>query len=1036
MAVDAGTAQAHLDIDISRYLSGLDQAIAKTKSTKNTIESVGDRFTSVGSKLTKTGSAITKGITIPIIGIATASIKTAAEFEAGMSTVAAISGATGKDLSALSDKAREMGAKTKFSATDAAEAFKYMAMAGWKTKDMLNSIEGIMNLAAASGENLGTVSDIVTDAMTAFGLAADGATNGIANAAYFADVLAAASNSSNTNVSMLGESFKYVAPVAGSLGYSIEDAAIALGLLANQGIKGSQAGTSLRGALTRMIKPTSEASAVMDEYGVSMFNADGSAKSLRGVMQNLRDVFGENDINIQNTDGSLKTYDQLMQEASDGTMTLTDKQKLFALSTIFGTESLSSMLAIINTSDSDFDKLSKAIDNSSGTAQNMSDIMQNNLIGKLTTLKSKIEELEIAFGNLLTPAIETAIEKIQGLVDKINSMDDGQKNTIIKILEVVAVVGPLLLILGKLTSGVGKVISVVGKIGGVFGKFSSAASKTAGPASTAAGGMQKVASSALSLLAAGAGILLASAGLALLANSAIQIAAAGWPAAAAMAGLVAAMALLAVGAAAIGPALTSGAVGLIAFGASIALIGVGVLAASAGIVLLAGQLPAIAANGSAAGAGLSALGIGLLSFAGPAALAGASLIVVAAGAVALGVGAAAAAAGVLVLGAAAIVLGTGIVIAGAGLTLCAAGMAAIGASAGAASAGLISVSATAAVAFVPFVAGSAACLGLMASVVALTATIALLAASFTLTTASCVLMLASLVGIQASMSSIESSATTSADALSNMVGTIDIVSSTMDGLKSTVSSVLDDVVQSFTKSQPTAKSQATALANGVVDGFSTGMNKLPTVVTSATNPVKTLGSQASVWGADISAGLARGINSKASAVRAAVDGLSGYIHANLHFSKPDEGPLRDYETWMPDFVQGLANGLYKSAPRLKSASRYLAGNLLMDTKGMYDTNPIEDYSVSIVNLIGLYKDLLLTMKEFSLVSKSMTPMDNGILSRQQTGKSYREDYTAREYNTENKSSGDTYNFYSPKAIDEVEAARQMKKVKRELSEGF
>lgn len=1038
MAVDVGTAQAYLDLDISQYLSKMDKAISKTKSAQNQIEATGAKFESAGKKIESVGSALTKGVTIPILGLGVTAVKTAADFESSMSTVSAISGATGNELDQLSTKAREMGAKTKFSASEAAEAFKYMAMAGWKTDDMLNSIEGVMDLAAASGENLGTVSDIVTDAMTAFGLAADGATDGIANAAYFADVLAAASNSSNTNVSMLGESFKYVAPVAGSLGYTVKDTAIALGLMANQGIKASQAGTSLRGALSRMIKPTKESSAVMEKYGISMFNADGSAKTLREVMQNLRDVFGENDISIQNADGSLKTYEELMQEASSGTMSLTDKQKLLALSTIFGTESLSSMLAIINTSESDFASLSNAIDNSAGTAKNMSDIMQDNLIGKLTALKSKLEELAISFGNLLIPGIEKATNFISNLVDKLNSLDEGQKQTIVKILEIAAIVGPIILLVGKLTTGVGKLITGVGKVAGVFGKFSSAAASTVTPAGAAAGGMNKVASSAVSLLATGAGILLAAAGLALLAKSAIEIAAAGWPAAGALAGLVAALALLAVGAAAIGPALTAGAVGLVAFGAAIALVGVGVLAAGAGISLIAAQLPMIATSGAAASAGFVALSEGLLAFAGPAALVGASLMVVAAGILSVGAAALGAAVGVLALGSAAVVLGGGLVVCGAGLSLCGAGMGIISATAAGATAGLTTVTAAATGASLAFTAAAATCLALNIPVVALTASTLALSASLLVSAGSCALLLAALVGVQASMKSIEISSAKSSAALSQMTTAVGVVSSGLTALESVASTVLDNVIAEFTKAEPEAKTQATVLANGVVYGFQIGMNRLPGVVNTAVAPVKALGKQAYYWGQDIATGIANGLDAGAPSIYAKVDEIADYIYSHLHFSRPDAGPLRDYESWMPDFVHGLAYGIYRSAPELKAASDYLAENLsLSDTKNSaFDSAILTDYSISIVNILGLYRDLLVTMKELSRVSKSVfAPMDANLFEYTKKPNANQK-YQEADTNKKPQTTGDTYNFYSPKAIDPTEASRQMKKVKRELTEGF
>ena len=281
-------------------------------------------------------------------------------FESGMSKVQAISGASGEDLAALTDKAKEMGAKTKFSATESAEAMQYMAMAGWKTGDMLNGIEGIMNLAAASGEDLATTSDIVTDALTAFGLSAQDST-------HFADVLAQASSNANTNVGMMGETFKYVAPVAGAMGYSAEDVATAVGLMANSGIKASQAGTSLRTILTRMAKPTKEVQTAMDQLGVSVIDSDGNMKSLHEIMDDLRSGFSG----------------------------LSEAEKVNMAGTLGETDGMSGLLAIVNASDGDYQKLTDSINNCSGAAANMAETMQNNLGGQLTILGSTAESLAL-----------------------------------------------------------------------------------------------------------------------------------------------------------------------------------------------------------------------------------------------------------------------------------------------------------------------------------------------------------------------------------------------------------------------------------------------------------------------------------------------------------------------------------------------------------------------------------------------------------------------------------------------------------------
>lgn len=430
MAVDVGSAVGYLDLDISGFLAGLRSAQSEADSaTKNIATKIGSNLQSAGKSITSAGKTLTTHVTVPIVGLGTAAVKTTSDFESAMSKVSAISGATGSDLDALNQKAQEMGAKTKFSATESAEAFTYMAMAGWKTEDMLQGIDGIMALAAADGLDLATTSDIVTDALTAFGLSAD-------DSGHFADVLAAAASNANTNVSLLGESFKYAAPVAGALGYSAEDTAIALGLMANAGIKGSQGGTALRSSLSRLIKPTDDAAALMEQYGLSMTNADGSMKSLGEVMEMLRTKMGG----------------------------LSEAEQAQAAATLFGQEAMSGMLAVINASDSDYEKLTSAIYGADGAAQQMADTMLDNLSGQLTLLKSALEGLAIQFGEILMPYIKQFVQWLQNLVQKLQEMTPEQKEQIVKWAAFAATIGPVLLAVGKLVTGIGNVISVFGKL--------------------------------------------------------------------------------------------------------------------------------------------------------------------------------------------------------------------------------------------------------------------------------------------------------------------------------------------------------------------------------------------------------------------------------------------------------------------------------------------------------------------------------------------------------------------------------------------
>lgn len=342
------------------------------------------------SSIAKTGIATTvtaiSGMSTALAGVAGYSIKVGSSFEAGMSKVQAVSGASNEQLQRLSDKAKEMGATTKFSATEAADAMNYMAMAGWKTEDMLNGIDGIMNLAAASGEDLATTSDIVTDALTAFGLSASDST-------HFADVLAAASSNANTNVSMMGETFKYVAPVAGSLGYSAEDCAVAIGLMANSGIKASQSGTALRSMFSRLAKPSKEVKEAMEKLNISLTDSHGNMKSLDTLMGDLRNSFSG----------------------------LSESEKAEMASSLAGQEAMSGLLAIVNASDADFNKLKDAIYGADGASAKMAETMQDNLQGKITILKSTIDGLGIKIYEEIEDPMKEAAEGATDSVGQISS---------------------------------------------------------------------------------------------------------------------------------------------------------------------------------------------------------------------------------------------------------------------------------------------------------------------------------------------------------------------------------------------------------------------------------------------------------------------------------------------------------------------------------------------------------------------------------------------------------------------------------------
>lgn len=347
------------------------------RAIDETVGNVGNAEPRMTKALKKIGAAVVAAFAVDKIkDFGKACISAGMDFDSQMSTVAAISGATGEEFEILRAKAQEMGATTAFSATESAQAMEYMAMAGWKTTDITNGLAGVMNLAAASGEDLAATSDIVTDAMTAFGMSADQST-------YFADVLAQTATNANTNVGMMGETFKYVAPLAGAMGYNIEDMSAAIGLMANAGIKGSQSGTSLRNIITNLASPTDTVAGAMDDLGISLTDSDGKTKSFGETLSDLRISFAD----------------------------LDEVQKTQYASAIAGKEGMSGLLALINSSDEDFDKLTDSIKNCTGASEKMAEIRLDNLEGDVTLFKSALEGAQIAISDKLTPVLRNLVEK-------------------------------------------------------------------------------------------------------------------------------------------------------------------------------------------------------------------------------------------------------------------------------------------------------------------------------------------------------------------------------------------------------------------------------------------------------------------------------------------------------------------------------------------------------------------------------------------------------------------------------------------------
>ena len=414
---------------VDKFTGPMAKAAKAANQHANEIAKVGNKIKKSGRNIENAGKTLTKGITTPVAAMGTGMIKTAMDFEAGMDKVQAISGASEKNMSALTEKAKEMGAKTKFSASESADAFSYMAMAGWKTEDMLNGIEGTMYLAGASGADLATTSDIVTDAITAFGKTAED-TN------HFVDVIAKTSSNANTNVEMMGETFKYCAPAAGALKYSIDDTSVAIGLMANSGIKASQAGTSLNNWFTRMAKPTKESATAMEELGIKLTDSSGK----------------------------MKPFSQVMQETRKSFKSLTTTQKAQYAAMLAGKTGMNGLLAVVNASDKDFNKLTKAIGKSDGAAKKMYKTANSNLKGSITELKGKVESLAISFGDRMLPYVSKGVDKLKKLADEFSKLSPKQQDMIIKTALTAATVGPCLIAFGKFTKSIGSTVKTVSKL--------------------------------------------------------------------------------------------------------------------------------------------------------------------------------------------------------------------------------------------------------------------------------------------------------------------------------------------------------------------------------------------------------------------------------------------------------------------------------------------------------------------------------------------------------------------------------------------
>ena len=505
-------------ISCEEELKKLETEAGKANVAVQKIAEAGNKLKDLGGKVSSLGDSMTKNVTVPLAAAGTAIVKTAGDFEEQMAKVSGIAQAYGDDLDALKSKAMELSETTRFSATEIAQAYEYMGMAGWSTNEILAGTPGILNLATASGEDLAAVSDIVTDGLTAFGLKAE-------DTSRFVNVLAEAARSSNTNVGMMGESFKYVGPVAGAMGYEIEDVAVALGLMANSGIKSSMAGTTLRNMMQRMAKPTKESAAAMDRLGISLTDDSGNMLEFSAIMEQLRGSMGEINMPLEEynkqldeldaalEDGTIKQkdYDKELEELNKQAFGAEGAEKARAAAMLGGTRAMAGLLAISNATDEEYESLTESIKNSSqvmvktadgsvksltdalkdgdevmeqfdGTASAMAGTMNDTANVQMKQLVNQLQNLAIQLGKTLLPIVKDVVTVIADWVKKFQELDPKTQEMIVTIGLVVAAIGPLLSVGGRLLTGIGTLLSAAPTIVGALGSVATFITGTAIPA--------------------------------------------------------------------------------------------------------------------------------------------------------------------------------------------------------------------------------------------------------------------------------------------------------------------------------------------------------------------------------------------------------------------------------------------------------------------------------------------------------------------------------------------------------------------------
>ena len=933
-------------IETEQKLKDLEKQAENSNVALQKIGQFGDKLQAVGDKVSGVGEDLTKSVTVPLAGIGTAAVATAANFESSMSQVQAtmgitkdsmstVNGETVNTMDTLSALAKQMGSETAFSASECAEALNYLALAGYNTQEMCDTLPTVLNLAAAGGIDLASASDMVTDAMSALGMGTDEATTMV-------DQMAKTSSTTNTSVAQLGDAILTIGATAKSVKGDTAELNTALGILANNGIKGAEGGTHLRNVILSLQNPTDKAAACMEQLGVDVYDSEGNMRSLNDVLSDL------------NT-------------SMDG-MTAAEKSNIIA--TIFNKTDLAAVNALLANTGESWDTLQQSITDSGGAAQQMADTQLDNLQGQLTILKSALEGLAISIGELLMPVIKNIVAGIQSFVDWLNSLDEGTKQTIVTIGLIVAAVGPVLIVIGKVVSAVGTILSVVSKIGPVIGAVKTAAT----------GLFTVLAANPIGLVVAAIAALIAI--FVTLWNNCegfrefwinlwenIKAAAvAVWEALSSF--------FLGAWEAIVNLAQTIwGGIGDFFSGLWEAISTTAQAVWSAIGEFLSGLWTGIVSTAQAIWGGIteffSGLWEGIRSVAETVwnAISGFlsglwTGIVTTAQTIWSGIstffsglweGIRATAEAVwngistflstiwTAISTAAQTIWNGIATFLSGLWT------AISTTAQAAWNGIkeflsgiwdaIKGVFTAALeAIQTVVSGAWEAIKTAISTALEAIKTAVTTAWEAIKTAVLTVMEAVKTAITAAWEAIKTAVTTVVNAIKDTVTQVwevikEAVSGIMDRLKETVVNAWNALKEAVTNVLGGIKEAVTGVFNGLADGVRTAMTKVLDAVKSGFNFVKDhilgLGRQAVGWGRDLIMGIVNGIKGAIGAVKDAVGNVANTIKSFLHFSVPDEGPLTDYESWMPDFMAGLARGIEQSRGAVHAAIGNVADDLAL-----------------------------------------------------------------------------------------------------------